>query len=68
MNECKLHGKHEKEANISLVSNIDVEKTVFNVKLNLFMNNFYKQTHFQKQPFANVLENKCPEQFRNTQN
>ena len=39
----------------------------FNVKLNFFMNNFYKLTHFQKQPFGNVLENKCPEKFQNTQ-
>ena len=61
-------GNTKEKQTFSLVSNIDVEKTVFNVKLNLFMNNFYKQTHFQKQPFANVLKNKCPEQFRNTQN
>ena len=38
----------------------------FNVKLNLFVNDFYK--HFQKQPFTNVLQNKYSEKFRNTQN
>ena len=28
----------------------------------------FLQTHFQKQPFVNVLQNKCSEKFRNTQN
>ena len=34
----------------------------YNVKLILFMNNFYKH-HFRKQPFANVLQNKWSEKI-----
>ena len=65
LDEYIFHGKPfmKQKQTFSLVSDIDVEKNVFYVKLNLFKNNFYK-THFQKQPFTNALQNRFSENLQ----